>query len=115
MIEVGNLDAIRDFSDARDVVRAYALLLEKGHDGEVYNVCSGRGASIRAVLEILRSKAKVDVEVRTDVARLRPSDIPVLVGDNTKLRDHTGWEPHIPLDETLGDLLEAWRSSVRPR
>lgn len=115
VLEVGNLDAVRDYSDARDVVRAYALLLEKGHDGEVYNVSSGRGTSIRQILDILLSKAKVSVEVRVDPARLRPSDIPALVGDNAKLREHTGWEPRIPLENTLGDLLEAWRSSVRAR
>jgi GDP-4-dehydro-6-deoxy-D-mannose reductase len=113
VIEVGNLEAIRDYADARDVVRAYADLLEKGQDGDVYNVCSGRGISIRGLLDLLLSKATVEVEVRVDSARLRPSDIPALVGDNRKLRADTGWAPRLTLDQTLGDLLGAWRANVR--
>jgi GDP-4-dehydro-6-deoxy-D-mannose reductase len=113
VIEVGNLEAVRDYSDARDVVRAYADLIEKGRDGEVYNVCSGRGTAIRGLLDILLNDARVDVEVRVDKTRLRPSDIPALIGDARRLHDHTGWEPQIPIERTLGDLLEAWRSAVR--
>ena len=113
VIEVGNLEAVRDYADARDVVRAYVDLLEKGHDGEVYNVCSGQGISIRGLLDLLLLRAKVQVEVRVDPARLRPSDIPALVGDNRRLCEHTGWAPRLTLDRTLGDLLDAWRLHVK--
>ncbi len=113
VIEVGNLEAVRDYSHVRDVVRAYADLLERGRDGEVYNVCSGRGISIRGVLDTLLSRAKVAVEVRVDPARLRPSDIPALVGDNRRLCADTGWEPRLTLDQTLEELLDAWRANVR--
>lgn len=109
VLEVGNLDAVRDFTDVRDVVRAYWLLLEKGARGEVYNVCSGRGIAIREILERLIALARARVEVRVDPARLRPSDIPVLVGDPTLLRRATGWQPCLPIERTLQDLLDDWR------
>lgn len=112
LIEVGNLDAVRDFSDVRDVVRAYWLLLEKGEPGAVYNVCSGRGVSIREVLERLLGLGRSPVEVRVDPARLRPSDIPALVGDPRRLRAATGWQPCYALERTLLDLLDDWRRRV---
>jgi len=97
----------------RDVVRAYALLLASGRAGEAYNVCSGRGRRIGDVLERLLAATKVPIEVRVDPARLRPADVPVLVGDNAKLVAATGWQPRIPFDETLRDLLDDWRARVR--
>lgn len=109
LLEVGNLDAVRDFTDVRDVVRAYWLLLEKGSGGEVYNVCSGRGIAIREILERLIARARVRVEVHVDPSRLRPSDVPALVGDPERLRRTTGWEPSIPIERTLEDLLDDWR------
>lgn len=112
VIEVGNLEAVRDFTDVRDVVRAYWALLERGDAGEVYNVCSGKGVRIRDILHSLIDVAGVDVEVRVDPARLRPSDVPVLVGDPRKLMAATGWEPKWPLAETLRDLLQYWRTHV---
>ena len=105
----GNLDAIRDFTDVRDTVRAYVLALEKGRSGEVYNICSGKGVAIREIVEMLRKLSKVPFEVRTDPARLRPSDVPVLVGCADLFRKETGWEPKIPFDTTVRDLLEYWR------
>src|SRR6185503_9023359 len=112
VLEVGNRDAVRDFSDVRDVVRAYWLLLEKGTPGEVYNVCSGRGIAIREVLERLIARARVRVEVRVEAGRLRPSDIPALVGDPERLRRATGWQPCLPIERTLEDLLDDWRRRI---
>lgn len=109
---VGNLDAVRDFTDVRDTVRAYYLILEKGVPGEVYNVATGRGYRIAEVVDILKSYARVKFEVRQDPARMRPSDVPLLIGDATKLRTATGWEPQIPFEQTLSDLLNYWRERV---
>ena len=108
LLKVGNLEAVRDFTDVRDVVRAYWLLLERGEAG-VYNVCSGRGRRIRELLDLLLAQSTTRVEVRVDPDRLRPSDVPVQVGDPARLRAATGWEPAIPLEQTLRDLLEDWR------
>jgi GDP-4-dehydro-6-deoxy-D-mannose reductase len=113
VVEVGNLDAVRDFADVRDVVRAYALLLERGAAGEAYNVCTGRGRRVGDVLETLLAATTARIEVRVDPARLRPADVPALVGDNARLVAATGWQPRIPLDETLRDLLDDWRVRVR--
>lgn len=109
VLAVGNLEAVRDFSDVGDVVRAYWALLDHGNAGEVYNVCSGKGVRIRDLLRTLIESAGVDVEVRVDPQHLRPSDIPALVGDPSRLRKATGWEPRVPLDHTLRDLLRYWR------
>lgn len=111
VIEVGNLDAVRDFSDVRDVVRAYALLLEQGVSGQAYNVCTGSGVSIRQVLDTLISLSGLEVEVRVDRSRLRPSDVPCLVGDPSRLKA-LGWEPRYSLRQTLADLLDDWRRRV---
>ncbi len=110
VIEVGNLDAVRDFTDVRDVVRAYLLLVEKGEAGQAYNVCSGRGRSIREILDLLLAGSTARVEVRVDQERLRPSDVPAQVGDPARVRAATGWEPKIPLEQTLADLLADWRA-----
>jgi GDP-4-dehydro-6-deoxy-D-mannose reductase len=110
---VGNLQAVRDFTDVRDVVRAYWLLLERGAPGEVYNVCSGRGVRLADLLDRLIALSGLRVEVQVDAARLRTVDAPILVGDPGRLRAATGWEPTIPLDRTLRDLLDYWRARVR--
>ncbi|TMQ59029.1 MAG: GDP-mannose 4,6-dehydratase [Candidatus Eisenbacteria bacterium] len=110
VIRVGNLDARRDFTDVRDVVRAYWLALEKGQAGEVYNICSGRAWTIREMLDVLLGMSKVKVKVEQDAARMRPSDVPVLLGDAGKFKKVTGWEPKIPFEQTLRDLLEYWRA-----
>jgi len=110
VIHVGNLDARRDFTDVRDMVQAYWLALEKGEPGEVYNICSGKDYSIRQTLDLLLGMTKSKIEVRTDPKRLRPSDVPVLLGDNEKFRKQTGWKPTIPFEQTLADSLDYWRS-----
>jgi GDP-4-dehydro-6-deoxy-D-mannose reductase len=109
VLEVGNLDAVRDFSDVRDVVRAYWALLNHGESGQAYNVCCGSGVRIRDMLQKLIDLSGVAVEVRVDPKKLRPSDIPVLVGNNEKLRQATSWTPRFPLEATLADLLQYWR------
>ncbi len=111
-VSVGNLDAVRDFTDVRDTVRAYWLALEAGEAGEVYNICSGRGYSIREVLEKLIALSGADVKVRVDAERLRPSDVPLLIGDRTKFTERTGWQPRIPFDQTLSDVLAYWRERI---
>jgi GDP-4-dehydro-6-deoxy-D-mannose reductase len=99
---VGNLEASRDFLDVRDVCDAYALLLEgRGDAGEIYNVCSGTATTMREILRRLVELARVPVEVREDPARMRPADVPVSVGDASKLREATGWTPRIPLAAAL--------------
>jgi GDP-4-dehydro-6-deoxy-D-mannose reductase len=112
VLEVGNLDAVRDFTDVRDVVRAYWALLDRGEPGEVYNVCSGQGLRLAELLDELRRQSGQDVEVQVDSARLRPVDVPVVVGDPSRLRQATGWEPCTPLSRTLRDLLDHWRERV---
>jgi GDP-4-dehydro-6-deoxy-D-mannose reductase len=110
VLKVGNLDAVRDFTDVRDVVRAYWLLLERGEAGVAYNVCSGTGRPVRQLLDLLLAASSARVEVRVDPERLRPSDVPAQVGDPSRLHAATGWEPRIPLERTLRDLLDDWRS-----
>lgn len=112
VIQVGNLEAKRDFSDVRDIVRAYWLALEKGEPGDVYNIGSGRTWTAREVLDILTSMSRVKVRVEVDPGRLRPSDVPILLSDSSKFRKLTGWKPTIPLQKTLGDLLDYWRERV---
>ncbi len=109
VIHVGNLEAIRDFTDVRDMVKAYWLATEKGKPGEVYNICSGKGWKIKEVLNILLKLTKEKIEIKEDPKRMRPSDVPVLVGDSTKFREATGWKPEIPFEKTLEDLLDYWR------
>ena len=111
VISVGNLEPRRDYTDVRDVVRAYDLLMKKGGRGEVYNVSSGRATPLKSVLRTLRSLSKRRIEVRVDPDKLRKSDIVHLAGSNRKIRRRTGWEPRIPLRKTLADLLEAWRAA----
>jgi GDP-4-dehydro-6-deoxy-D-mannose reductase len=110
VLHVGNLDAKRDFTDVRDMVRGYWLALEKCAPGEVYNICCGKAWSIRQVLDLLLGMTKTKIEVRQDRLRLRPSDVPVLIGDRTKFTQATGWEPTIPFEKTLEDMLDFWRA-----
>jgi GDP-4-dehydro-6-deoxy-D-mannose reductase len=111
-IKVGNLEAERDLSDVRDTVRGYALLMNKGSPGTVYNVASGIARPIRVVLDALLQRSRVPVEIRVDSARLRPNDTPVIVGDAARLRAATGWTPVIPFERTIDDLLAYWRGRV---
>ncbi len=106
-IAVGNLDPIRDIGDVRDVVRAYRLLADQGGSGEVYNVCAGVGVSVREIAERLVAADGHELELRVDESLVRPVDVPVLIGDHTKLSAATGWQPEHDLATTLRDVLAA--------
>ena len=108
-IAVGNLAARRDFTDVRDVVKAYRMLIESGTPGEVYNVCSGHDVAIEEIATTLLRLAGTSLEFKTDPALTRPVEVPVLRGDPTRLQHATGWKPEISLDQTLADVLEYWR------
>ena len=109
VIRVGNLDAKRDFTDVRDMVKAYCLSLEKGKDGEVYNISSGHCFSMKEVLDMLIEFSGAKVKMEEAPERMRPSDVPVLLGDSSKFRKETGWKPEIPFEKTLRDILDYWR------
>lgn len=109
---VGNLEARRDFTDVRDMVRAYVLAAEKCEPGEAYNVCSGKAITIRGLLDLLLSMTSKKIEVRQDPSRMRPSDVEVLQGDCSKFKKQTGWGPEIPFKKTIEDLLNYWRERV---
>lgn len=111
-IKVGNLEARRDFTHTNDVARALWLLLERGQPGEVYNLCSGVATRIGDIVELVRARGRVPAEVYVDAARLRPTDEPLLLGDNSKLRAATGWEPQIGIERIVEELLEYWRARV---
>lgn len=112
VVYVGNLDAKRDYTDVRDMVAGYYLAVLKGEPGEVYNICSGKAWKIGDVLEYLLSQGKVKVTVKKDPKRMRPSDVPILLGDNSKFVKKTGWQVTIPMEKTLKDLLDYWREEV---
>lgn len=114
-IEVGNLEAVRDFTDVRDVAAAYLALLAPATPPGVYNICSGRGVSMHDVLDGLVRISGLAVEVRVDRERLRPADVPCLIGDPARLAAATGWAPRIALDQTLRDLLDDARARLRSR
>lgn len=112
VIDVGNLEARRDFTDVRDIVKGYWLALEKGEPGEVYNLGTGQDITIQGMLDRLLSFTGLQIETRQDPARMRPSDVMVLRADITRFTGRTGWKPGIPLDRTLEDLLDYWRERV---
>lgn len=112
-VRVGNLTARRDFTDVRDTVRAYRLLMQRGNAGQAYNVCSGQAVAIGEMLDMLRATVSVPVDVVVDQARLRPVDVPVLLGSHARLTDTTGWRPEIPLTQTMHDILDEQREAVR--
>jgi len=112
VIKVGDLSSKRDFTDVRDVVRAYWLALEKGAPGEVYNIGSGTTMEIGEMLDVLLSLSTVTVEIQRDPARMRPSDVKILWADPSKFMQQTGWAPTIPFKQTMRDLLDYWRARV---
>lgn len=113
VLKVGNLTVRRDYSDVRDIVRAYELLIEKGEPGKAYNICSGKAPALRTILEILLARSRADIAVETDPARLRKIDIPLLAGSRARLTRRTGWRPRYALETTLADLLADWRRKIR--
>jgi GDP-4-dehydro-6-deoxy-D-mannose reductase len=113
VIYVGNLNAVRDFSDVRDVVRAYSLALDKGVPGEVYNIASGKGLKIQELLDKLVALSNVDLKIEQDTQRLRPADVELLIGSPEKFQKATGWKPEIPFEKTLKDMLNYWRERIK--
>jgi len=115
VIRVGNLSPQRDFTDVRDMVRAYHLAITQGEVGEVYNIGSEQPRSIRELLETLLSLSPIPIRVEQDPSRFRPSDVPVSYCDASKFRARTGWEPRIPFQQSLRDVLDDWRERIRAR
>ncbi|MBC6975843.1 GDP-mannose 4,6-dehydratase [Bacillus sp. Xin] len=109
-IKVGNLESFRDFTDVRDIVRAYYMLALKGYAGEIYNVCSGISTSIQEILNILLSFSNKKIAIETDPNKMRPSDIPYFIGDYTKIKNLTKWEPKISIHHSLQDIYQYWLS-----
>lgn len=109
VIRVGNLSVERDFTDVRDVVRAYYEIVAQGKVGEVYNVCRGEAHSMQELLDMMRHLSTVPVSIEVDETRLRPLDVPCVIGDNTKLRQDTGWQPTIDIEQSLADIVNATR------
>ncbi|MCI0475194.1 MAG: GDP-mannose 4,6-dehydratase, partial [Anaerolineales bacterium] len=112
ILRVGNLDAQRDFTDVRDMVRAYFLALARGVPGDVYNIGSERAITIQTVVEMMLKQSHLAIRIEQDPARLRPSDTPTLICDAAKFRAQTGWTPTIPLEQSLQDILDYWRGQV---
>lgn len=112
VIQVGNLEAMRDFTDVRDMMRGYYLAISRGQPGEVYNLGSQRATSVQRLLDIFLARSRVSVDVRRDPERYRPVDVPCVYADCSKFREATGWRPTIPLEQTLADVLEYWRAHV---
>jgi GDP-4-dehydro-6-deoxy-D-mannose reductase len=113
-IQVGNLNVHRDFTDVRDMVRAYYLAITFGVPGDVYNIGSGQSHSVHELLDVLLSYSHVQITVEPDPERLRPSDVPMVRCDASKFRALTGWEPTVPFKATLRDVLDYWRQRVQP-
>jgi GDP-4-dehydro-6-deoxy-D-mannose reductase len=109
VVRVGNLGARRDFTDVRDVVKAYRMLMVDGQAGEIYHVCTGVDHPVSELADTLVSLATTPMQLEPDTTLLRPVDLPVLCGDGGKLRETTGWAPEIPIEQTLDDLLQYWR------
>jgi GDP-4-dehydro-6-deoxy-D-mannose reductase len=107
------LSAKRDFTDVRDIVKAYSLLVEKGKSGGIYNVGSGKAISVQEVLDSILSLSTVEISIEQDDSRLRPSDTPVIEADISRLTELTGWKPKIPLQDTLSDMLNDWRTLIK--
>ncbi len=112
IVKVGNLSAKRDFTDVRDMVKAYVLILEKGKSGEVYNIGRGISYEVKFILDTLISLSGKDIRTEVDKSRLRPIDIPDIICENTKIHEATGWTPEIPLEKTLQDTLDYWRQII---
>ena len=113
VVRVGNLDVQRDFTDVRDIARAYALAAAHGAPGEVYNVGTGQPVSIRAILSTLIRLSSASIGIEVDPARLRPIDVPVVACDATRFRERTGWRPEIELEQSLADILADWREQTQ--
>ena len=115
VIRVGNLSAMRDFTDVRDVVRAYALLVQSGKAGETYNVGSGKAIAIQDILDMIIELSKVNIKVEVDPNKLRPVDVPIIEADISRITTITGWHPKIEISQTIKETLEHWRNQIGGR
>ena len=115
VIYVGNLEALRDFTDVRDVVRAYALLSQSGRAGQTYNVGSGSAIKIKTLLDKILSRSTVKIEARVDQSKMRPVDTPKIEADISKIKTEIGWQPKLSVDDTIADVLDWWRKAVNER
>ncbi len=113
-LAMGNMASQRDIMDVRDTVRGYRALMQSAQPGVPYNVCSGTPTSIRSLVDLFISKARVKITIEQDPGRLRPNDTPIVLGDRSRIRKETGWAPEIPLEKTVDDLLAFWRDQARP-
>ncbi len=111
-ITVGNIDIVRDFVDVRDVVKAYTTIVEKGVAGEVYNICSGSGISLKDILENLMIIADFQTPYIVNQDLIRPSDNPIIIGDNSKIKRELGWNPNISIEQSLKDILNYWDNNI---
>jgi GDP-4-dehydro-6-deoxy-D-mannose reductase len=109
---MGNMEPQRDIMDVRDTVRAYRAMMHAAMPGAPYNVCSGTATAVRTLVDLFVSKARVKIEIKQDHSRFRPNDTPVVLGDRSRIQNDTGWEPTIPLEQTVVDLLAHWRQQV---
>jgi len=112
VLQVGNIDVTRDFTDVADVLRGYGLILASGRNGEVYNVCSGVERTVRSLVQRLLLLAGVQADIVTDATRFRPADQPRVWGSHAKLLAHTGWQPQVQMDETLLNLYRYWETEI---
>ena len=112
VIRVGNLSAKRDFTDVRDVVRAYAMLIQKGMAGETYNVGSGKAMEIRKILDLIVGMSSAKISVEVDPNKIRPVDVPIIEADISKIHDVTGWKPEISIEQTIRETLDYWRENL---
>lgn len=110
ILRVGNLEAYRDFTDVRDIVRGYNMLMENGHIGEIYNIGSGKPHKVQEILDSLIDLSTENIKVELDKEKLRPSDVPIIQCDNSKIKSHTGWQPELDIKNTLKDTLDYWRN-----
>ena len=113
VIKVGNIDIIRDFLDVRDVVKAYQIIIENSLAGEVYNVCSGIGTSIKKILEILNNQSNKKLKIIVDKTKFRKNEALAIIGNNEKLKKELLWEPAYTLENTLKDILDYWRNKIK--
>ena len=111
-IKVGNLESRRDFTDVRDIVKAYYLAVKKCDSGEIYNICSGKSYTISHILDTLLKLSNSNIDIEKDNGKIRQDDIPELLGNNSKFCSKTGWLPTIDLNKTLNDILDYWRKQI---
>jgi GDP-4-dehydro-6-deoxy-D-mannose reductase len=113
VLKLGNMSTRRDFTDVRDMCRAYILAVQKGEPGEVYNIGSGQARSVRELLDVMLAHSSIKVTEEYDSSKMRPSDVPISYCNPTKFKQHTGWEPRIPFEQTLIDILDDWRERIK--